>query len=52
MVLMHVWFNGLRRHDGEIAGENLVRPLCSFKGFSVQSELQGAVFGVLSYDIY
>ena len=29
MVIMHVWFIGLRRHSGEIAGKNKVRPLFS-----------------------
>ena len=27
MVIMHVWFFGLRGHFGEIAGKNMVRPL-------------------------
>ena len=27
MVIMHVWFIGLRGHSGEIAGSNNVRPL-------------------------
>ena len=27
MVIMHVWFFGLKGHSGEIAGENNVRPL-------------------------
>ena len=27
MVIMHVWFIGLRGHFGEFAGKNMVRPL-------------------------
>ena len=27
MVMMHVWFIGLREHSGEIAGKSMVRPL-------------------------
>ena len=27
MVIMHVWFIGIREHSGEIAGINNVRPL-------------------------
>ena len=32
MVIMHVWFFGLRGHSGEIAGENNVRPLSLLYG--------------------
>ena len=27
MVIMHVWFIGIREHFGEIAGKNNIRPL-------------------------
>ena len=41
MVMMHVWFIGLRGHIGEIAGKSMVRPLfllfCFFCGFGVLS---------------
>ena len=35
MVIMHVWFIGLKGHSGEIAGINNVRPLFLLSGFSV-----------------
>ena len=35
MVMMHVWFIGIRGHLGEIAGKSTIRPLFSFFGFSV-----------------
>ena len=33
MVIMHVWFIGLKGHSGEIAGKNNVRPLFLLIGF-------------------
>ena len=27
MVIMHVWFFGIKGHSGEIAGKNNIRPL-------------------------
>ena len=30
MVIMHVWFFGLKGHPGEIAGVKNIRPLFSF----------------------
>ena len=35
MVIMHVWFIGLKGHSGEIVGINSVRPLFLLIGFSV-----------------
>ena len=48
MVMMHVWFIGLRRHFGEIAGIDKVRLLFLFFGFSGQSEFSGKVLGFYS----
>ena len=39
MVMMRVWYTGLREHSGGIAGKWKVRPLFSKMGFYVQSEL-------------
>ena len=33
VVMMHVWFIGLRGHCGEIAGKSTVRPLFLLQGF-------------------
>ena len=38
MVIMHVWFVGIKVHSGETAGKKNVRPLFLLKGFSVQSK--------------
>ena len=38
MVIMHVWFFGLREHFEEIAGKNKIRPFFPLSGFfSVES---------------
>ena len=33
MVIMHVWFIGIRVHLGELAGKNKIRPLFLLFGF-------------------
>ena len=35
MVIMHIWYIGLRKHSGENAGKIYVRPLFLVFGFSV-----------------
>ena len=47
MVLMHVWFIGIKEHFGEIAGKSTVRPLfLLFLGFFCLVGIQGYGFGV------
>ena len=48
MVMMHVWFIGLREHIGEFAGERMVRPLFLLFVFFCLVEIQGCGFAVLS----
>ena len=47
MVVMHVWFIGLKEHSGEIAGINNVRPLFLLFEFFCLVEIIGKGFGVL-----
>ena len=47
MVMMHVWFIGLRRQFGETAGKSMVRPLFLLLGFFCLVGIQGCGFGVL-----
>ena len=46
MVIMPVWLAGLRRHFGEIAGKNNVRPLFLLYGFFCLVGILGKGFGV------
>ena len=46
MVIMHVWFIGIREHSGEIAGLNNVRPLFLLIAFFCSVEILLNVFGV------
>ena len=46
MVIMHVWFIGLRGHHGEIAGKHMVRPLFLLLEFFCLVEILGKGFGV------
>ena len=46
MVMMHVWFVGLRGHFGEIAGKNKVRLLFLLTGFFSLVGILGYGFGV------
>ena len=41
MVMMHVWFIGLKGHFGEVAGKNNVRPLFLLFGFFCLVEILG-----------
>ena len=52
MVIMHVWFIGLRGHSGEIAGKNNVRPLFLLCGFFCLVEILENVFGVEFFGIF
>ena len=52
MVVMHVWFIGVKGHFGEFAGKDNVRPLFLFFRFSVQSQFSGKVLGVHFYGIF
>ena len=51
MVIMHVWFIGIKEHFGEIAGKSMVRPLFLFSGFFCLVGILGYGFGVLSSGI-
>ena len=46
MVIMHVWFIGLKGHSGEIAGKNNVRPLFLLYGLFCLVEILGKGLGV------
>ena len=46
MVMMHVWFIGIRGHLGEIAGKNIIRPLFLLFWFFCLVEILLNVFGV------
>ena len=46
MVIMHVWFIGLREHHGEIAGKHMVRPLFLLVEFFCLVEILGKGSGV------
>ena len=52
MVIMHVWFSGLREHFGEIAGKNKIRPLFLLFGFFCLVVIPLYVFGVLLFGIF
>ena len=45
MVMMHVWFIGIRVHYGEFTGKSIVRPLFLLSGFSVESEFKSTFLG-------
>ena len=47
MVMMHVWFIGLRGHIGDFAGKFLVRPRFLFPGFFLFVGILGLFFGGL-----
>ena len=49
MVIMHVWFIGIREHLGEIAGKNKIRPLFLLFGFFCLVEILLNVSGVLIF---
>ena len=46
MVVMHVWFIGLKEHFGEFADKSTVRPLFLLFGFFCLVAIQGYGFGV------
>ena len=46
MVIMHVWFIGIKGHSGEIAGRNNIRPLFLLFGFFCSVEILLNVSGV------
>ena len=52
MVMMHVWFTGLRVHFGEIAGKGMVRPLFLLPLFFCLVVILGYGFGVWSSGIF
>ena len=52
MVIMHVWFIGLRGHHGEIAGKHMVRPLFLLLEFFCLVEILGKGSGVWYSGIY
>ena len=45
MVILHVWFIGIRGHLGEIAGKNKIRPLFLLFWFFCLVEILLSVFG-------
>ena len=45
MVMMHVWFIGLREHFGEFAGGQNIRPLFLLFGFFCLVAILGKVLG-------
>ena len=49
MVIMHVWFIGLREHHGEIAGKHMVRPLFLLLEFFCLVEILGKGSGGLVF---
>ena len=49
MVIMHVWFIGLRRHHGELAGKYMVRPLFLLLEFFCLVAILGKGLGVLFF---
>ena len=52
MVIMHVWFIGLREHSGELAGKYMVRPLFLLLEFFCLVVILGKGFGELFSGIY
>ena len=46
MVIMHVWFIGIKGHFGEIAGRNNIRPIFLLLGFFCVVGILGQGFGV------
>ena len=52
MVIMHVWFIGLRGHHGEIAGKNKIRPLFLLLEFFCLVAILGKGSGVWCSGIY
>ena len=52
MVVMHVWFIGLKGHFGEIAGKNKVRPLFLLFSFFRLVRILGKGFGVQYFGIF
>ena len=52
MVIMHVWFIGLKEHYGELAGKFLVRPLFLLLEFFCLVVNLGKGSGVLYSGIY
>ena len=51
LVILHAWFIGIKRHSGEIAGKNMVRPLFLLQGFFCLVGILMYGFGVLSSGI-
>ena len=52
MVIMHVWFIGVREHYGEFAGKYMVRPLFLLLEFFCLVAILGKGSGVLYSGIY
>ena len=46
MVIMHVWFIGIKGHFGGLAGKSMVRPLFILFGFFCLVGILGLGFGV------
>ena len=52
MVIMHVWFIGLRVHFGEFAGKTMVKPLFLLLEFFCLVAILGKGSGVRCFGIY
>ena len=52
MVMMHVWFIGLRGHLGELAGKNMVRPFSPFWVFLFSRNSRERFWGLIFWHLW